>query len=223
MDQDEKNYYEETLRLLEESYVAADERGDVPGGSGSGSGLSKWEPKRRLIADAFDHDGTWLDAGCANGLLMETLKSWTAAKGVRVEPYGLELSDRIAQRARLRLPHWADRIWTGNVMTWEPPICFDYVTVLADFVPPARFGAMIERVLRLFLNSCGKLVVSCYYGGNPPWFDRSGREPLWPGATPVVPAAELLRWAGYSPVGETETRKEDGSLWVSVAWLDRRD
>src|SRR5215470_9284563 len=106
----ENDYYQHTLELLEDSYVAADERGDLAGGSGSGGGLARWQRKRRVIAAAFDHDGTWLDVGCANGLLMETLRDWTAAKGVRIDPYGLDLSARIAARARLRLPHWADRI-----------------------------------------------------------------------------------------------------------------
>jgi hypothetical protein len=88
----ENDYYQHTLELLEDSYVAADERGDLAGGSGSGGGLERWRRKRKVIAAAFDHDGTWLDAGCANGLLMETLSGWAADRDVRVEPYGLELS-----------------------------------------------------------------------------------------------------------------------------------
>ena len=38
--------------------------------------------------------GTWLDIGCANGLLMETLAAWVADNGYRVEPYGLERQGR---------------------------------------------------------------------------------------------------------------------------------
>src|SRR5215472_186136 len=93
------DYYQHTIELLEDSYLAADARGDIPGGSGSGGGLARWEKKRRVLATAFDRDGTWLDVGCANGLLMETLTRWTAEKGVRVEPYGLDLSPRIADAA----------------------------------------------------------------------------------------------------------------------------
>ena len=65
----ENGYYQQTLELLEESYLAADERGDLAGGSGSGGGLARWQRKRKVIAAAFDHDGTWLDVGCANGFL----------------------------------------------------------------------------------------------------------------------------------------------------------
>ncbi len=86
-------YYERIRALLEDAYVSADERGDVFGGSGSsGDDMTSWEAKRRVIARAFDRPGSWLDVGCANGLLMETLAAWVAASGHRIEPYGLELS-----------------------------------------------------------------------------------------------------------------------------------
>ena len=32
-----EDYYQQTLALLEDSYLAADERGDLAGGSGSGA------------------------------------------------------------------------------------------------------------------------------------------------------------------------------------------
>ena len=102
-------YYERIRALLEDAYVSADERGDVFGGSGSSGDMTSWEPKRRVIACAFDRAGNWLDVGCANGLLMETLAAWVGERGHRIEPYGLELSNRIAERARKRLPHWATR------------------------------------------------------------------------------------------------------------------
>jgi hypothetical protein len=51
-------YYQHTLERLEDSYLAADERGDLAGASGSGGGLARWERKRKVIAAAFDHDGT---------------------------------------------------------------------------------------------------------------------------------------------------------------------
>jgi hypothetical protein len=209
MDQQEEAYYKETLRLLEDVYVSADERGDVAGGSGSSSGLGRWEAKRRLIADAFDHDGTWLDAGCANGLLMETLHAWAAEKGVCIEPYGLELSHRIAHRARLRLPHWAERIRTGNIMEWSPPMRFDYVTLLPEYVPEQRFAAMLTRVQEEFLNPHGRVIVSCYFGGRPE------------GAPPLIPASELLARYGFTALGDREARRENESLWTSVAWFDR--
>jgi 2-polyprenyl-3-methyl-5-hydroxy-6-metoxy-1,4-benzoquinol methylase len=205
-------YYERVLELLEDSYVAADERGDVFGGSGSSGDMARWEAKRGVIAKAFDRSGTWLDVGCANGLLMETLTTWVAKKGRRVEPYGLDLSERIAERARKRLPSWASRIWTGNVMEFEPPIRFDFVTALADSVPTERRSALVSRLARLYLKPGGRLILSCYAPG--PFL--LGKRTL-----EAESAAEILRSAGYAPVGEAEVRDPlTAAAKVRVAWTD---
>jgi hypothetical protein len=208
----EDDYYRQTLKLLEESYLAADERGDLAGGSGSGGGLARWQRKRKVIAAAFDHDGTWLDVGCANGLLMETLCEWAADRNVRVEPYGLELSERIAERARRRLTRWAERIWSGNVMTWMPPMRFDYVTLLPELVAAELGGAMLVRVRDQFLKPAGRLIVSCYRPGAAPGLhDRGGRS-----------APRLSFELGFVADGFAEVHDDDGTLWTSVAWLDRK-
>jgi hypothetical protein len=44
----------------------------------------------------MDGDGTWLDAGCANGHLLATLPAWCAERDIRIEPYGLELLPALA-------------------------------------------------------------------------------------------------------------------------------
>ncbi len=206
------DYYARVRTLLEDSYVAADERGDVLGGSGSSGDMAGWEAKRRVIARAFDRDGTWLDVGCANGLLMETLAAWVAEDGHRIEPYGLDLSDRIADRARKRLPHWAARIWSGNVMTFEPPMRFDYITALGDAVPPESRGMLLLRLARLYAKPDGRLILSCY---------RPGRFLLGKSALEAESAAEILRAGGFEPIGEAEARDSATSAAkVRVAWTD---
>ncbi len=206
---EDDEYYQHTLAILEQSYLDADARGDAAGGSGSGGGLDRWEKKRRVLAQAFERDGSWLDIGCANGLLMETIARWTAENGVHVEPYGLDLSARIVAVARQRLPHWAGRIRSGNVMTWEPPRRFDYVTVLADCVPPARRRDLIDRLLTRFLHPRGRLVFSIYVP-----------HPPEPPAEPLS-ASDVLRRFGYEVAGEAESRI-DGQPKVSTAWIDTR-
>jgi SAM-dependent methyltransferase len=211
-DDSDDEYYERIRALLEDAYVSADERGDVFGGSGSTGDMTSWAAKRRVIASAFDREGSWLDVGCANGLLMETLTAWVAESGYRIEPYGLELSERIAERARKRLPHWATRIWTGNVMKFEPPIRFDYVTALVDAVPIQSRGALLRRIARLYLKPGGRLILSCY---------RPGAFLIGKPALEAESASEILRAEGFEPVGEAEVRDPvTGAPKVRVAWVD---
>ncbi len=117
---------------LEAADLATDDP-DRP--SGTTSDAAGWERRRRPIAAAIHRDGTFLDVGCANGLLLETLTAWTAAQSDRIEPDALDDSATIAALARRRVPHWADRIVVGNVIDWEPLFRFDVVRTERDDVP----------------------------------------------------------------------------------------
>ncbi len=142
---------------------------------------------------------------------METLTAWVAEKGHRIEPYGLDLSERIAETARRRLPRWADRIWTGNVMEFEPPMRLDYVTALADAVPEHRVADMIRRLATRFLNPGGRLVLSCYTPGA--FLVNRTSDP--------TSAPDLLRAAGFEPAGDAQARDaKTGIIKAWVAWTD---
>jgi hypothetical protein len=52
-----------------------------------------------MIVDGIDSDGTFLDLGCANGPLMESVVEWAAERGHRIEPYGVDLAPGLAQLA----------------------------------------------------------------------------------------------------------------------------
>src|SRR5439155_7047859 len=108
----------------------------------------------RVVARARDHRRgdrsrrDVLDVGCANGLLMETLTAWCAAKGIRIEPYGLDVVPELADLARRRLPRWADRIFIGNALTRSPPRRFDFVRTGLEYVPPRRRRDLVDRMMR---------------------------------------------------------------------------
>lgn len=122
--------------------------GAGPGGSGSSeTSEAPWRAKRQHLCVPMDGDGAWLDVGCANGHLLATLPAWCGERGLRIEPYGLELLPGLAQLARSLHPELADRIWTGSVMTWKPSRRFRYVAALEDHVPPGRLADLVAHLL----------------------------------------------------------------------------
>ena len=151
----------DSVRLLEEHYV----RASTPQGqSGKHGDAADWELSRRLVTRALDRDGTFLDLGCANGLLMESIVRWAAADGVVIDPYGLDASARLIALARSRLPHWADHLYVGDVLTWVAPRRFQFVHTMIDLVPPRRRVEWLWRVLQDLVAPGGRLIVRDYAG-----------------------------------------------------------
>jgi SAM-dependent methyltransferase len=173
------------------------------GQSGFGGDEARWEAGRRPIADAIDRDGTFLDIGCANGHLLECVVRWSAH---RIEPFGVDFAPAVAQLARERLPQWADRIFTGNALTWEPPRRFDFVRTELVYVPQERRRKYVQRLLDLFLEPGGRLIV-CGYGS-----PRSGLA--------ADPVADELRALSFEPVEERDAEApEGGGPIVRIACL----
>lgn len=203
-DSDEAAWYAAVGERLETAYLATD---DPFAQSGMRADAARWERGRRPIVAAIDRDGTFLDVGCANGLLMESVATWAEDAGYRVEPYGLDLSPALAALARRRLPRWADRVFVGNGVDWRPPFRFDYVRTELVYVPPARQPALVDRLLHEVVTPGGRLVV-CSYG--------SSRLPL----SRVEPVGDTLRGWGHEVAGETKGADANGVVFVRVAWVD---
>ena len=147
---DDTGWHEAMAALVVPAYLRAE---TAPGGSGSSRDEAGWEYARSLLAEAAAPGWSFLDVGCANGHLMESLATWAG-----VEPYGVEISPELAELARRRLPHWADRIWVGNAADWEPPRRFDVIRTGLDDVPPPRRPAYVEHLL----GHCGRLVIGIF-------------------------------------------------------------
>jgi hypothetical protein len=162
-------YYDGNLRLLEPAYLL----GTTPeSGSGFGGDAVSWRANRGMIVDGIDRSGTFLDLGCANGLLMESVHAWAAERGHHIEPHGVDLGPGLVSLARRRLPHWADRIHVGNAISWQGGP-FTFVHTLLDLVPVARRADLVRHALTLTDH---RLLVSHYApaGGT----DRSTAEHL---------------------------------------------
>ena len=121
-----------------------------------------WRLARGLVADAITRSGTFLDVGCASGLLMECVHAWCRERGLVVEPYGLDIAPELAELARTRLPHWAHRVYQGNVARWTPLVRFDFVRTGLEYVPRADRRALVARLLARFLRPDGRLLIGPY-------------------------------------------------------------
>jgi SAM-dependent methyltransferase len=169
MTPDEMRFFEDQVALHESMYL-----GGVNPRQESGFGRDErdWERYRRVVTAPIDRDGTFLDIGCANGLLMESVVAWAAADGHVIEPFGLDISPRLAELARTRLPRWKERIFTGNALTWIPPFKFDFVRTEMVYVPWHLRRRYVERLLEDVVAPRGCLIV-CAYGSSRPEGNRA--------------------------------------------------
>jgi SAM-dependent methyltransferase len=176
--------------VYEKHYLASD---DPRRQSGFGGDEERWEAARRPIVEAIDRPGSFLDVGCANGYLLESLVRWSPHP---IEPYGLDWSARLVELARGRLPQWVNRFFVSDALAWEPPRRFDFVRTELVYAPDERRRELVERLLGRVVAPGGRLIV-CGYGS-----PRSG--------IPTDPVRRILRGWGYEPVFELAAEAPEG-------------
>jgi Methionine biosynthesis protein MetW len=190
---DDEGWHAAMAQLVVPSYLAS---GTAEGGSGSSRDAAGWERSRSLLATAVGPGQTFLDIGCANGHLMESMATWAG-----VEPYGLEISPELAALARGRLPQWADRIWIGNAIDWVPPHRFDAVRT-GFYVPSTRRRQPVEHLL----SYCDRLVIGVFNE------ERETR----------TLEQEVAGW-GFSIAGRSERLHPHPRLAYRAFWIDSVD
>ena len=197
---DEDGWHAAVLSIIEPAYLAAP---TPQGQSGHSGDPVRWEQARRLVLDAVDGHGTFLDVGCANGLLMQSVHEWAHQDGRALEPYGVEISAALADLARRRCPQWADRIWTANALGWQPARRFDYVRTGLDYVPAARRADLVRHLLDHVVAADGRLLVGV-----------TNEERDKPGL------ADALRAWGFTVAGTATRPHSHPALRRTVHWLD---
>lgn len=156
---DETGWYQRAAAFITPAYLAGDNPRSQSGHSGD---EAHWRHARSLIAEAIHRDGAFLDVGCANGHLMECLQQWARERGQAIEPYGLDIAPELAELARRRLPHWADRIWVGNAIDWQPPRRFDWVRTGLEYVPRRRQRDLVQHLLTEAVSPGGRLIIGTH-------------------------------------------------------------
>jgi GNAT superfamily N-acetyltransferase len=136
-----------------------------------------WTACRKPIADCLDRSGTFLDIGCANGYLLETLVAWVRERGIEITPYGLDLSEKLIGLAKERLPEYKDNLYVGNGLDWMAPAPprFDYVHSELFYVPEILQRRYVEWIIDCYLKADGRFLLTEYRSRrdavDKPWLD----------------------------------------------------
>jgi 2-polyprenyl-3-methyl-5-hydroxy-6-metoxy-1,4-benzoquinol methylase len=184
-------------------YVAAD---NPRAQSGHGGDEAQYRYTRMMVLEAIHRSGTFLDVGCANGCLMESLHRWLQGTGLNVEFYGLDISERLVELARKRLPHWRDRFFVGNALDWSPPKRFDFVCIAElEYVPRDRRKDLMRHLYDEYVADGGRLILG------PSTQDRDSRQ-----------LEDELRCWGYPPSGYCEkSHQKYETLARRLFWFDK--
>ena len=184
-------WFENVREVLETAYLSHEEPWRQSGMSGP---EDRWVNLRKPVADCVDRSGAFLDIGCANGYLLECIRRWTAERGLSVEPYGLDLSEKLVGMARKRLPRFAHNFFVGNAFTWLPPRRFDYVRTELVYVPSELEKQYVDFLIGNHLAEDGRLLVTNYIEGL-----EDPQKGMLTGSHPTQCLAERLEELGVRP------------------------
>ena len=197
----EAQWFDIHNRYFTAAYLAAD---NPRAQSGHGGDEARWRYSRGMIMEAVHKSGTFLDVGCANGHLIESLHQWLTGSGLKVEFYGLDISEGLAELTKKRLPHWQDRIYVGNALYWIPPVKYDFVRTGLEYVPLGRQRDFINHLLANYTAQGGRLIIGLYNE------ERDSREL----------EGKVRAW-GYQPAGYCEKSKPDNAIVsYKMLWID---
>jgi SAM-dependent methyltransferase len=153
----ESEWFENSNRFFTPIYLAA---GDPRGQSGHSGDEARYRYTRMMILEAIHQSGSFLDVGCANGYLMESLHHWLQGSGLTLDFFGLDFSEELISLAQRRLPGWKDHFFLGNALEWTPPVLFKFVYLIGlDLVPTQRQESFLKRLLGQFVSEGGRLIL----------------------------------------------------------------
>lgn len=153
------DWFAQTREQLEAQYL----RGTTPWEqAGLHGNYERWQRLRRPVAEAVDRSGTFLDVGCANGFLLESLQTWLQCRDISIVPLGIDLSSPLINLARQRFPEFDAHFWTANCLEWVPPKRFDFVRTELVYVPAHLRQLLFDHLQRNYLVSGGRLLVAEY-------------------------------------------------------------
>jgi len=88
-------YYRRTIDLLEQSYLDADARGDLAGGSGSSGGLERWEKKTPSVI-GLRKPHRYLFEAAARQMRLQTQNVWYLGDRIDTDIAGARAARMVA-------------------------------------------------------------------------------------------------------------------------------
>jgi hypothetical protein len=165
--------------------------------SGRNSGASRWEETRRCILRALHHSGDFMDVGCANGLLLETLIEWAKQAGFVLRPHGVDFVPELIALAQERFPHEAANFQVDNAFYWRPGRRYDFVRTNIEYVPRADWVDFVHD--QYGAVACGGRLIVCHYRNRD---------------DPYVELGPIIERAGHAVAGMLDVRG------ASIAWIE---
>jgi SAM-dependent methyltransferase len=159
-----RQWFDNARDILEAGYLTNVEPWKQSGMSGP---EERWICLRKAVAECIDKSGSFLDIGCANGYLLECCQKWNYSRDIIIEPYGIDISPKLIELAKNRLPQHADNFIVANAFYWIPSKQFDFVRTELVYVPAEYEKQYIEFLLDHYINPGGKLLIANYLEDHP--------------------------------------------------------
>jgi len=175
--------------------------------TGHGGDEARWRYTRvMMILEALHKSGTFLDVGCANGYLIECLDRWVSGSGLRIDFYGVDISEELVAFARNRLPGWSDRLFTANAVEWMPETKYDIIHAHEiSYAPEYKEREFLHHLIDDYLKPGGRLIVG-------PW--AVGRDS-------IDLEQKLSAW-NMEPTGYIlKSQKGGANLTRKLIWFDK--
>ncbi len=197
----------ESIRTLESAYLR---HRDPIKQSGFSGGPDRWRTERSPLLDAVEGDGEFLDLGCANGHLLQSVVEWARDRGVELTPHGVDLNPRLLQEALRRFRQNPDRFWVANAWGWLPPRRFRWVYAIWDLVPIEYLPQLARHLLEHAVARNGALIFGAYGSRSD---DR-----------PSVDVARVLRDGGLKVSGVSQGGElPSGGPVTRFSWIKHED
>ena len=178
--------------------------------SGFGGGAERWRAERSPLLHAVGGDGEFLDLGCANGFLLESVVDWAQERGIDLNPFGVDLNALLIQEAIRRFPEAAHHFWVANAWGWLPPRRFRWVYAIWDLVPTEMVPTLARHLLQNAVRDDGAVIFGAYGSKSKNTLPMDIATVLTTGGLPVSGEASGGELPGGGPV-------------TKFAWINRRD